>query len=96
MPKKKLTFLIYLSDSSLKEELKLKKYRISLFLGLISLLLFMISILVGSTLSSDVLLKEPAFFCTPLGYFFLFIALLSVITITCKEHMNQKGKTKQP
>ncbi|UYY15994.1 DUF3955 domain-containing protein [Enterococcus faecalis] len=56
----------------------------------------MISILVGSTLSSDGLLKEPAFFCTPLGYFFLFIALLSVITITCKEHMNQKGKTKQP
>ncbi|EGO8513683.1 DUF3955 domain-containing protein [Enterococcus faecalis] len=96
MPKKKLTFLIYLSDSSLKEELKLKKYRISLFLGLISLLLFMISILVGSTLSSDGLLKEPAFFCTPLSYFFLFIALLSVITITCKEHMNQKGKTKQP
>jgi len=92
LPKKKLTFLIYLSDSSLKEELKLKKYRISLFLGL----LFMISILVGSTLSSDGLLKEPAFFCTPLGYFFLFIALLSVITITCKEHMNQKGKTKQP
>ena len=52
----------------------------------------MISILVGSTLSSDGLLKEPAFFCTPLGYFFLFIALLSVITITCKEHMNQKVK----
>ncbi|WP_434101441.1 DUF3955 domain-containing protein [Enterococcus faecalis] len=44
----------------------MKKYRISLFLGLISLLLFMISILVGSTLSSDGLLKEPAFFCTPL------------------------------
>lgn len=74
----------------------MKKYRISLFLGLISLLLFMISILVGSTLSSDGLLKEPAFFCMPLGYFFLFIALLSVITITFKEHMNQKGKTKQP
>ncbi|NSQ29439.1 DUF3955 domain-containing protein [Enterococcus faecalis] len=74
----------------------MKKYRISLFLGLINLLLFMISILVGSTLSSDGLLKEPAFFCTPLGYFFLFIALISVITIKCKEYLKQNGKTYQP
>ncbi|MGC2933451.1 DUF3955 domain-containing protein [Enterococcus faecalis] len=33
-------------------------------------LLFMISIFVGSTLSSDGLLKEPAFFCSPLGFHF--------------------------
>ena len=55
----------------------------------------MISILVGSTLSSDGLLKNPPF-SVRRSVTFLFIALLSVITITCKEHMNQKGKTKQP
>lgn len=88
MFKKKLIFLIYFSDSLLKEELKLKKYCISLFFGLISFLLFMIFILVGLILFSDGFLKEFVFFCMLFGYFFFFIVLFLVIIIICKEYMN--------
>ncbi|MCI1904213.1 MAG: DUF3955 domain-containing protein [Enterococcaceae bacterium] len=52
----------------------MKKYRTAFLFLFLGILLFIVSAVVGSSITTNGILEEPAFFCIPLGYLSLALA----------------------
>lgn len=63
----------------------MKKYRVSLMLVMLSVLLFSISSMVGGAVNGQGVLVEPAFFCIPLAYLSLLCAVIIGVVVKLRH-----------
>lgn len=63
----------------------MKKYRYSIVCLIITLLCILLYSLIGSKVLQDGTLEEP-FFLIPIGYLFLFIAIISAVFVKLKNN----------
>ena len=63
----------------------MKKYRVSLALTMLSVLLFGVSSMVGTSVNGQGVLVEPAFFCIPLAYLSLLCAVLVGVGVNLRH-----------
>lgn len=57
----------------------MKKYHTAFLFLFLGILLFIVSAVVGSSITANRILEEPAFFCIPLGYLSLTLAGVSAV-----------------
>ncbi|AIQ23957.1 DUF3955 domain-containing protein [Paenibacillus sp. FSL R5-0744] len=69
-----------------------KKYLLAASPLLLSIISLMISRMVGSSVGSDGILHEPAFFLIPLSYLFFFCSIVAFLFVGLGSVLNNRKK----
>lgn len=73
----------------------MKKFHLSAMLALTGVVLFVISMLVGSSVDANGMLVEPAFFCVPLGIASFALAIVAAVFALVHEHLALKKENRE-